>query len=50
MNLILEKEEIVEPSFRYNPEINSTFEYQDWWLDSGANIHVCLDCGYFKTF
>ncbi|CAL5397431.1 unnamed protein product [Camellia sinensis] len=48
--MILEKEEIVGSSFRYNPEINSTFEYQDWWLDSGTNMHVCFDCGYFKTF
>ena len=50
MNMILEKEELDRPSFRYNPNINFFFEYQDWWLDSGANIHVCFDCGYFKTF
>ena len=48
--MILEKEEIAGPSFSYNPEINYTFEYQDWWLDSGANKCVCFGCGYCKSF
>ncbi|KAH7856800.1 hypothetical protein Vadar_005696 [Vaccinium darrowii] len=40
VNMVMEEKEIDESSFRYNPEINSTFEYQDWWLDSGANVHL----------
>ncbi|KAH7853202.1 hypothetical protein Vadar_034739 [Vaccinium darrowii] len=42
VNMVMEEKEIAESSFRYNPEINSTFEYQDWWLDSGANVHPQL--------
>ncbi|KAH7845153.1 hypothetical protein Vadar_031824 [Vaccinium darrowii] len=40
VNMVMEEKEIAESSFRYNLESNSTFEYQDWWLDSGANVHL----------
>jgi hypothetical protein len=30
--------------------VNSVTSSSDWWLDSGANIHVCNDCSWFSTY
>jgi hypothetical protein len=26
------------------------FQYTTWWLDSGANIHVCSDASLFSSY
>jgi len=42
-----------EPSIRCESKhsiVNLTFENNDWWLDSGANIHVCFDRTLFKNY
>ena len=34
------------PANRYfasSPELNSILNCNDWWIDSGANVHVCAD-------
>ena len=28
---------------RYGFNINFTYQDNDWWFDSGANVHVCFD-------
>ena len=50
MNVLVEKDDASGPSFRYNSMINFTYENKDWWLDSGANIHVCFDFDFFKNY
>jgi hypothetical protein len=30
--------------------ILSVFQYTTWWLDSGANIHVCSDASLFSSY
>ena len=38
-------------SLRYiSPLVNFTYQNEDWWLDSGANVHVCFDHKYFKSY
>ena len=38
--------ELNSNSFRFDsslPTVNSITFPSDWWLDSGANIHICTD-------
>ena len=30
--------------------INLTYENKDLWLDFGANIHICFDGEFCKTY
>jgi hypothetical protein len=32
------------------PYILSVFQYTTWWLDSGANVHVCSDASLFSSY
>ena len=51
VNMLMDGDNYVKPSFRYKTSlINLTYENKDWWLDSGANIHVCFDGEFFKTY
>jgi len=31
----------------YLPSVFSVFQSNDWWIDTGANIHVCTDISMF---
>lgn len=45
------EENKAEPFFRYTSSlVNCTYQNEDWWLDSGANVHVCFDRQFFKTY
>ena len=42
-----------ELSFRLDSSlsiVNSITFSSDWWLDSGANIHICTDRSWFKSY
>jgi hypothetical protein len=32
------------------PSILSMFQSTNWWLDSGANVHVCSDASLFSSY
>jgi hypothetical protein len=32
------------------PYVLSVFQYTTWWLDSGANGHVCFDVSLFSSY
>jgi hypothetical protein len=32
------------------PYVLSVFQSTTWWLDSGANIHVCSDASLFSSY
>jgi hypothetical protein len=32
------------------PYVLSVFQYITWWLDSGANVHVCSDASLFSSY
>ena len=32
------------------PSIFSTCQSNDWWIDTGANIHVCIDISMFSSY
>nr|KYP31709.1 Retrovirus-related Pol polyprotein from transposon TNT 1-94 [Cajanus cajan] len=41
------------PSNRYHvtsPELNFIYNSNDWWIDSGANVHVCADKKLFSSY
>ena len=51
VNVLVDGDNSAEPSFRYNRSlVNFTYQDKDWWLDSGANIHVCFDRDLFKSY
>ena len=42
-----------ETSFRsifHIPEINMTLQALDWWIDTGAGIHICSDRSWFSSY
>jgi hypothetical protein len=32
------------------PSVLSVFQCTTWWLDSGANVHVCSDASLFSSY
>jgi hypothetical protein len=32
------------------PTVLSVFQSPSWWLDTGANIHVCDDISLFSSY
>jgi hypothetical protein len=32
------------------PTVLSVFQSASWWLDTGANIHVCADISLFSSY
>jgi hypothetical protein len=32
------------------PYVLSVFQSTPWWLDSGANVHVCSDASMFSSY
>jgi hypothetical protein len=32
------------------PYVLSVFQFTTWWLDSGANVHVCFDASLFSSY
>jgi hypothetical protein len=32
------------------PYVLSVFQSTTWWLDSGANVHVCSDASLFSSY
>jgi hypothetical protein len=32
------------------PYVLSVFQFTTWWLDSGANVHVCSDASLFSSY
>jgi hypothetical protein len=32
------------------PYVLSVFQSTTWWLDSGANVHVCFDASLFSSY
>jgi hypothetical protein len=32
------------------PTVLSVFQSTSWWLDTGANIHVCVDVSLFSSY
>ena len=32
------------------PTVLSVFSSTEWWIDTGANIHVCADASLFSSY
>jgi len=32
------------------PTVLSVFQSTSWWLDTGANVHVCADISMFSSY
>ena len=32
------------------PTVLSVFQSTSWWLDTGANVHVCADISIFSSY
>ena len=37
-------------SVLFTPEVNLTLLVSDWWIDIGANIHICSDQSLFSAY
>jgi len=37
-------------SVLFTPEVNITLQANDWWIDTGANIHVCSNLSLFSNY
>ena len=36
--------------FTGSPELNTILDLNDWWIYSGANVHVCVDKNSFISY
>ncbi|KAK0591232.1 hypothetical protein LWI29_037314 [Acer saccharum] len=34
----------------YFPEVNMVYQSNEWWIDSGANVHVCANRSAFVSY
>ncbi|KAI5333799.1 hypothetical protein L3X38_023931 [Prunus dulcis] len=53
VNVLVDQDDQDEPNLRYSfkPLVNVAYlSNSDWWLDSGANVHVCFDKRFFKNY
>jgi hypothetical protein len=36
--------------YNFLPSDFSVFQSNNWWLDTGANVHVCFDATLFSSY
>ena len=36
-------------SVLFSPEVNMANVDHDWWIDSGANVHICSTSSWFSS-
>ena len=47
VNVLVDQDNFSEPAFKYD---SSIYHNKDWWLDYGANVHVCFYYACFKNY
>jgi hypothetical protein len=35
---------------KFLPTVLSVFQSTEWWVDTGANVHVCADISMFTSY